>query len=102
MKLVRNEAQNGKYAVINLQEIPEGCTFSIIGNDGADYSALINFGHKNTEDEFFVLMLKDTNSEDALLAYADSAEKYDPEFATEVRELATRSGQHSPFCKIPD
>jgi hypothetical protein len=52
--------------------------------------------------EFFLIKLKDRNSEAALLAYAASVEVRDPEFAADVRELAARSGPHHAACKDPD
>jgi len=87
MKLVRNITEDGK------------CKYSLIENlkDGK-----IEHGLPGTEDEFFVLKLKDVHSKAALLAYAESINSEDPEFAEEVRDLASRSGTDSPWCKSPD
>lgn len=55
-----------------------------------------------TQQEFFVLRLKDRHSRAALSAYAESVRQSDPEFAAEVDELAARAGPFSPWCKEPD
>ena len=54
------------------------------------------------EHEFFVIMLKDRHAEDALVAYANSIQGRDMEFAVDVMDLANRAGHRSPFCKDPD
>ena len=89
MKLYRNGNPNGrgKYGIVDLREDP--------------YKK-IEFGLPGTKEEFFVIKLKDKHSKAALLAYAESAEFYDKEFAEEVRELAARAGRDNPWCKDPD
>ena len=53
-------------------------------------------------DDFIVLKLKDKNTLPALLAYAQEAEKDDPELAEDVRRLAEGAGPNHPHCKKPD
>lgn len=86
MKLDRNLNQNGKgkYALLNLR------------------TNKIEWGMTNSEDEFFVIKLKDRNSRAALLAYAAEIDARDPEFAAEVVQLADRAGSQNRFCKDPD
>jgi hypothetical protein len=86
MKLDRNVNANGqgKYALINLR------------------TNQVEWGCKGDKDEFFVIKLRDKNARIALLAYADSVACDDKEFASEIRELAARSGSGSPYCKKPD
>ena len=74
----------GKYAIVNLR------------------TNRVEWGFSGEKDEFFLLKLRDRNAQAALLAYADSVEERDREFAEEVRELAARSGPCSPWCKDPD
>jgi hypothetical protein len=105
MKLDRNKTPsgNGKYAVINLRKLPgnpqtpQELASAILANP-----ASVSFGAAGTEDEFFVLKLKDRYVADALLSYADAADTEDSEYAAQVRELANRAGPNSPFCKRPD
>lgn len=75
------------------------CKYSIIEHQKNDR---IEHGLPNTENEFFVIKLKDKNAFPALKAYADSVKNEDPEFAKEVMELANRSGMYNPNCKNPD
>lgn len=86
MKLDRDISPNGtgKYALLNLRR------------------NRVEWGRPGEEDEFFVIKLRDIHSKAALLAYAESAEISDPEYALAVRELASRAGIDSPFCKVPD
>lgn len=86
MKLVRNTSADGtgKYTVIN----------NVTGKELDSFPG--------SEGEFFVLKLKDRHSQAALRAYADSARRIDPEYASDVEELARRAGPDSPFCKDPD
>lgn len=86
MRLDRNVSEEGrdKYALLNLRR------------------NTIEWGRVGDFDEFFVIKLRDRHAPAALLAYAESIGRTDPEFAEEVRELAARSGEASPFCKEPD
>jgi hypothetical protein len=83
MKLDRNVNKDGKgkYALINLR------------------TNKVEWGFQGHPDEFFVIKLKDMNAGAALIAYAESCYKHDPEFAQEVMELAKRAGQRNPHCK---
>lgn len=105
MKLDRNinPSGKGKYALINLRKIPGD------PQTAADLAAaiLINpecveFGRVGDEDEFWLLKLKDKYAAVALSAYADAAAVDDPEYAQQVRELVSRAGPSSRFCKAPD
>ena len=58
-------------------------------------NGIIDWGNAGSESEFFLLRLKDQFAEPALKAYADAAEDFDFEFASEVRELRRRSGRYS-------
>jgi hypothetical protein len=87
MKLVRNTTDDGK------------CKFALIERLKDNK---VEFGLPHTENEFFVIKLKDANAKEALEAYANAAESTDPELASEVRELALRAGVNSKFCKQPD
>ena len=87
MLLVRNTTPDGK------------CKFALIERLKNNK---VEFGLPHTEHEFFVIKLKDANAKEALEAYADAAQRTDPELANEVRELALRAGVNSQFCKQPD
>jgi hypothetical protein len=89
MRLDRNVNPDGrgKYGLVNLREEDDG---------------RVIHGEPGTKEEFFVIKLKDKHSKAALLAYADSVEFYDKEFAEDVRELAARAGRDNPWCKDPD
>lgn len=86
MKLDRNINATGigKYALINLRK------------------NTVEWGSVGSDDEFFVFKLKDVYAPAALEAYAAAAEPFDPEWAAEVRELASRAGINHPHCKTPD
>lgn len=104
MKLDRNERGDGtgRYAVVDLR-MGEPRAVRIDGKDcWATPRDSITFGYPGSREEFFVIKLKDKNAEAALLAYADSCEADDPEFAADVRELARRAGPNHPLCKRPD
>lgn len=104
MKLDRNTAGRGKYAVVKLRRMesdPVGQnltpTVEMLARGG-----FVTFGAAGDKDEFFVLMLKDQYAQAALAAYAAAAEVDDPEYAAEVRELMARAGPSSPHVKRPD
>lgn len=79
---------------------PDGmCKYSLIEHEKGDR---IEHGLPGTENEFFVIKLKDMHARAALEAYANSIKHDDPEFASEVRSLAMRSGANHPNCKQPD
>ena len=62
---------------------------------------VISWGN-TPETEFFAILLKDKNARAALNAYAAMASRDDVEYATEVFQLANRSGPAHPLCKKPD
>jgi hypothetical protein len=112
MKLDRNIAENegrGKYAVVKMRALAQ-----IVKENGRMPDALrdalaaleavgvLDYGAAGTVDEFFLIRLKDEFSTPALRAYAFAAEDYDFEYASEVRDMARRSGKYSEFCKKPD
>ena len=86
MRLIRNTSDDGR------------CKYALIDNrTGEKLEA--SAGHP---EEFFVLKLKDEFSEPALRAYANAARDWDPEFASDVDEMADRAGKNHPLCKRPD
>ena len=91
MKLVRNTTKNGI------------CKYSIIEHEKNDH---VEHGLPNTENEFFVIKLKDKHAQAALNAYVESIlddfDYVDNEYAKDIKELADRSGEDSPWCKAPD
>ena len=87
MKLYRNINTKGigKYHLIELQK-----------------NNHIEHGLPFTENEFFVLKLKDIHALPALLAYAKSVDNSDSEYKNEILELTNRAGINSKWCKTPD
>lgn len=90
MRLVRNTTKDGK------------CKYALIErlkNDRVEY------GLPQTEEEFFVIKLKDRHARAALIGYLESLtsqEEYDLEYAQDIQELAQRSGPLNKWCKDPD
>jgi hypothetical protein len=122
VRLDRNKQGRGKYAIINLRKL-EAKRVEMATVDPQIYVSrlptmiesaiklleshgLIEYGEPGTENEFFVLKLKDQWSRAALYAYADAAiNSPDPghhEYANDVGELADRSGIRNKWCKRPD
>lgn len=112
MRLDRNDPINGgvgKYALLNLRKL---ATYSPGIFEETDITkaiallekeGLIEWGKPNTEGEFFVIKLRDAFAEPALVMYANTAMMAgEKAYAQDVKDLADRSGQHSPFCKRPD
>lgn len=104
-RLVRNTTPDGacKYALVRLDKIREltqaergWCEHAL---NNLEMQGVLEYGKPGAEDEFFAIKLKDPRSTRALDAYADACHQDDREFSEEVRELAERSGQHSPFFK---
>jgi len=87
MNLVRNTTRDGS------------CKYSLVEHQKDDH---IEQGLPFTENEFFVIKLKDRHAKAALEAYAKSIESTDEMFAGQVYELAERAGPDSPWCKDPD
>jgi hypothetical protein len=85
MRLVRNTSEDGR------------CKYAIIDNrTGEKVEAKVG-----DPEEFFVLKLKDEFAVPALLAYADAARDFDPEYAAEVEAMAYRA-EVMPNRKRPD
>lgn len=110
MKLDRNINGDGrgKYALILLRKLaafesPETFGQSEVEKaiETLDKAGLIDWGIVGSESEFFVTRLKDKNAATSLHAYAQEAERDDPEWAAEVRHMATRA-RTSPWKKRPD
>jgi hypothetical protein len=102
MKLDRNINPDGKgkYALVKLRgDLSDDTKYalSLLEDDGR-----LDWGNVHSESEFWVFKLKDKYSAAGLAAYADAAERDDPEFAAEVREMLSRAGPNSPWCKRPD
>ena len=107
MELVRNNTKDGscKYALIRLHKMRKEGSFKNIEEFLKLYPELkeyIEFGEPHSEEEFFVIKLKDINSTRALVNYALEADKTDQEFGLQVMDLALRSGKRHDKCKQPD
>ena len=102
MKMDRNTNSNGlgKYALVKLRGESNGAADLAIHMLRA--AGKFDYGLVGSESEFFVIRLKDINAAAALTAYASEAERTDPEWAAEVREMVSRAGPNSRFCKVPD
>lgn len=102
MKLDRNAPESrGKYAIVRLRKIapddyPTHQRLDVLAAGG-----FVEFAKPGTDDEFFVIKLKDRFAAAALRAYADAARADDPEYANEIDDLARRSAHH-PNSKRPD
>jgi hypothetical protein len=109
MKLDRNTNKRGKYAIVNLREI-ERIGGVALGNNPdiahalriLETNDLIEYGEVGTENEFFVMKLKDKYADAALARYAAMASSDDPVYANDVAAMAARSGMNHPNCKRPD
>jgi len=116
MRLIRNITEDGtcKYGLIRLDKIREAGLMEELqrvlgeymheptGNKGVALNDFVEFGLPNTEEEFFVVKLKDINSHDTLMEYASRAKLQDIDFAEDIQELAQRAGPFSPWAKVPD
>jgi hypothetical protein len=106
MKLDRTTKTGGKYAVVNLRKLrglPNGKREAAVSAiETLKRLGVLSFGKPGEIDEFFVLMLKDVHASYALTAYADSVNYKDKEFASDIYDLAKRSGVDHPACKNPD
>lgn len=90
MRLKRNTTKDGM------------CKYSLIEHEKGDH---IEHGFPKTENEFFVIKLKDKHAYSALVGYLESLtsqDEYDVEYARDIQELVRRSGPASPWCKEPD
>lgn len=78
------------------------CKYSLIEHQKDDH---VEHGLPCTENEFFVIKLKDKHAYAALVGYLESltsADEYDEEYARDLQELAQRAGPLSQWCKEPD
>jgi hypothetical protein len=106
MKMDRNLNADGrgKYALLLMRNYPNGTRKAAV--DAAMQTladvGMLDYGEAGSPSEFFVIRLRDKFAECALRAYAAMAMLSDGEWASEVDELADRSGIHSPHCKTPD
>lgn len=67
------------------------------------YPESVIFYQPRTEDEFFVMMVKDVHSRKGLIGYARSAVLAgQTKLATAVQLIAERAGFLSPYVKHPD
>ncbi|MBQ68968.1 hypothetical protein CL689_02780 [Candidatus Saccharibacteria bacterium] len=105
MKSERNVIKNvnNKYAVINLRKVdgnpqtPQELLEAISKNPES-----VEFGLESSQDEFWLIKLRDKYAAVALQAYADAARADDPEYADMVDQKVKRAGPNSAFCKAPD
>lgn len=107
MKLVRNTTQDGscKYAAVRMDKIAE---LSQVDQQAACAAlemladlGVLETGKAGSEEEFFLIKLKDNHAAAALWAYAKSVHGTDPEFSDEVAALARRSRERE-WRKEPD
>lgn len=113
MKLDRtiNPNKRGKYALLKLRKLDqftEQGAFGEVAQPIADairvleIAGILDWGLEGSENEFFVIRLRDKNALAALQGYASEAACNDAEFAADVLAMAERAGPYSPFCKKPD
>ena len=97
----------GKYALFKVRALakldvgglPRGIYNAIRTLENA---GVWDWGEEGSESEFFVIRLKDKHAFTALVAYADSADRDDEEWAGEIYELADKAGHNHPNCERPD
>jgi hypothetical protein len=114
MKLDRNLSDNGgrgKYALLKLRQLTlyqSNKTFERFSPEIEraisllEHEGILDWGETSTENEFFVIRLKDKYAPPALYAYAEAAMTDDAEYASEIVDMAKRAGPLSPWCKVPD
>jgi hypothetical protein len=112
MKLDRNINANGrgKYALLKLRKLDDwlhsGATAEVPkpiaeAIELLEKEGILDWGN-TIDSEFMVIRLKDKYAADALSRYAVVASVDDPEYASEIAEMAHRSGPNHPNCKKPD
>jgi hypothetical protein len=118
MKLDRNidgAHGRGKYALLLVRKLPEHLPVSTTSSRDLrsqriwnaigllEDEGLIEWGEPGSDEEFFVIKLKDRHSNAGLNAYAQDARIHgDREYGSDVQELADRAGPDHPKCKFPD
>lgn len=114
MRLTRNTTPDGKckYALVRLDKIRKmGITDNLGGIENAlkvlESAGVLEYGEPGSEDECFVLKLKDQHTGHALRAYVRdilndlTPEKPDTQYAADIIDLALRADAH-PSRKRPD
>lgn len=105
MKLDRNAAGSpGKYAIVNLRKVPKDSQDIRDAIATLERHGVLEVGGQNGKDadnDFFVIRLRDVYAAEALDAYAHAAAADDPEYASDVGELAHRAANH-PDRRRPD
>lgn len=68
-----------------------------------EIAGVVDWGN-TVDSEFFVIRLKDLGARAALNAYAAvfMGKGEDPEYASEIEQMAKRAGPNHPNCKQPD
>ena len=110
MKLDRNinPDGSGKYALLKMRNYPPRLNAQARARvDDAlailQDAKMLDYGMRGTESEFMVIRLKDKYARKALAEYAQAAaDDGDVEYATEIMDMALRSGAFSRWCKKPD
>lgn len=108
MNLKRNTTKTGvcKYAILRLdlieQELGSEVDMESIKAKLGGLARFVEFGLPNTEDEFFVIKLKDINAHHTLVEYASRAMLQDVDYAEDIQELAERAGPYSQWAHLPD
>ena len=115
MKLDRNINDNlrGKYALLKLRKLDDFVDVAdpfktldpkIAGAlETLEKAGVLDWGAAGTEAEFMVIRLKDKYARKALAEYAQAAaDDGEVEYATEIMDMALRSGAFSPWCQKPD
>lgn len=106
MRLTRNTTIDGhcKYALVRLDKLRDAKShpseelgaIAVLSKSG-----ILEFGEPGTEEECFVIKLKDKFAPLVLRQYAWEALVEDPELSKDVLELAARAENH-PNRKRPD
>jgi hypothetical protein len=110
MRLIRNITRDnrGKYGVVRMQKLPDDpgrradVDFAL---RTLEANGMMEWGEPKSENEFFVIMLKDIYAAAALKAYATAVLSDgggDEEYADDVLQLTKRAGPNSNWCKKPD
>jgi hypothetical protein len=115
MKLDRNQNDDGKgkYALVRLRKIEEGSEAAALLIRLAELGH-VDWGTVGSQDEFFVVKLRDRYAAAAIKGYSDAASddaRTEPDearsrdkfqWAIQVQGLGDRAGILSEHCKDPD
>lgn len=115
MRLDRNLNKQGKYILIKARELEKhtgspafGETDVVAAMRVLEKAGLLVYSTPGSEDEFFVIKLKDKYAAPALYSYMSAVlgdpdtPEPDKEYAGEIEALGDRAGVNSPWCKRPD